>query len=48
MALAAQTHLAEWLTLKLWFTKNVEQSLIVLIGECTLSESNMEEQLICF
>jgi hypothetical protein len=48
IALAAETHLAERLTLKLWLTTKVEKSLILLEGIRKLTVSNMEEQLILF
>jgi hypothetical protein len=47
-ALAAETHLAEGLTLKLWLTTKVEKSLILLEGIRKLTASDMEEQLIFF
>jgi hypothetical protein len=46
IALAAETHLAEGLALKLWLTINVEQSVIILIGVRTLTKYNTEEQII--
>jgi hypothetical protein len=48
IALAAETHLTDGLTLKLWFTKKVEKSLILLEGTRKLTVSNMEEQQILF
>jgi hypothetical protein len=47
-ALAAETHLANDLTLKLRLTTKIEKSLIILVGICKLTVRNMEEQLILF
>jgi hypothetical protein len=48
IALAAETHLADGLTLKLWLTTKVEKSLITLVDIRKPTVSNMEEQLILF
>jgi hypothetical protein len=48
IALAAETHVAGGLTLKLWLTTNVENSLILLEVIRKLTLSNMEEKLILF
>jgi hypothetical protein len=48
IALAAETHLADGLTLKLWLTTKVEKSIIILEGIRKLTVSNMEEQVILF
>jgi hypothetical protein len=48
IALAAETHLADGLTLKLWLTMKEEKSLIILLGILKLTVSNKEEQLIVF
>jgi hypothetical protein len=48
IALAAETHLAEGLTLRLWLTTKVEKSLILLEGIRKLTVSHMEEQLNLF
>jgi hypothetical protein len=48
ITLAAETHLAEGLTLKFLLTTKVEKSLILLEGIRSLTVSNMEEQLILF
>jgi hypothetical protein len=48
IVLAAETHLADGLTLKLWLTTKVEKSLILLEAIHKLTVSNMEEQLILF
>jgi hypothetical protein len=45
-ALAAETHLAEGLTLKLRFTLKVEKFLIDLVGMRRLTVSKTDEQLI--
>jgi hypothetical protein len=45
-ALAAETYLAEGLTLKLRFTVKVESSLIDILGMRRLNESKMDEQQI--
>jgi hypothetical protein len=47
-ALAAETHPAEGLTLKLWLTTKVVKSPILLEGIRKLTISNMKEQLILF
>jgi hypothetical protein len=44
IALAAETHLADGLTLKMCLSTKVEKSVIFLVGKLTVS--NMEEQLI--
>jgi hypothetical protein len=46
ITLAAETHLADGMSLKLLLTTKVEKSLIILEGICKLTISNMEEQLI--
>jgi hypothetical protein len=46
VTLAAETHLADGLTLKLLLTMKTEKSLVLLEGK--LAVSNMEEQLILF
>jgi hypothetical protein len=48
VALAAETHLADGLTLKLWLTTKVEKSLIIILGIRQLTVSNVKEQLILF
>jgi hypothetical protein len=48
IALAAEIHVADGLTLKLWLTTNVENSLILLEGIRKLTLSNMEEKVIIF
>jgi hypothetical protein len=48
IALAAETHLADGLTLKLWLTTKVERSVIIVVDIRKLTVSNMEEQLILF
>jgi hypothetical protein len=48
IALAAETHIADGLTLKLCLTTKVEKSLIILVGISKLTVSNTEEQLILF
>jgi hypothetical protein len=45
IVLAAETHLADGLTLKLWLTTKVEKSLILLEGVHKLKVSNMEDHL---
>jgi hypothetical protein len=45
IALAAETHLAEVLTLKLQSTVNVEKSLTDLVGMRRLTVSKTDEQL---
>jgi hypothetical protein len=42
-ALAAETHLADGLTLKLWLTTKVAKSIIILVDIRKLTLSNMEE-----
>jgi hypothetical protein len=48
MTLAVETHLAVGLTLKLWLTTKLEQSLVLLVGIGKLRVSDMEEQIILF
>jgi hypothetical protein len=48
ITLAAETHLSDGLTLKLWLTTKVEKSVILLEGMRKLTVSNKEEQLILF
>jgi hypothetical protein len=48
ITLAAETHLADGMTLKLWLTAKVEKSDILIEGIRRLTVSNVGERLILF